>query len=107
MRKEKQIRAIFEKLLIEKVLLIQSSLTLFNTMDCGLPVSSLIISNRGWWQKPSQRKRKAEWLSEQALQIVEKRSERPRRKGKTYPNECKVSENSKDIKEAFLSEQWT
>lgn len=47
MRKEKQIRAIFEKLLIEKVLLIQSSLTLFNSMDCGLPGSSLIISHSG------------------------------------------------------------
>ena len=33
---------------------------------------------------------KAKWLSEEALQIAEKRrSERQRRKGKTYPFECR------------------
>ena len=33
---------------------------------------------------------KAKWLSEEALQTAEKRSERQRRKGKIYPSECKV-----------------
>ena len=43
--------------------------------------------------------KKAKWLSEEALQIAEKRrerSERQRRKGKTYPFEFRVSKNSKE-----------
>ena len=51
---------------------------------------------------------KAKWLSEEALQIAEKRSIRQRRKGKIYPTECRVPENSKDArtdKKAFFSEQ--
>ena len=41
--------------------------------------------------------KKAKWLSEEALQIAEKkkRSERQRRKGKIYPFECRVPKNSK------------
>ena len=38
--------------------------------------------------------KKAKWLSEEALQIAEKRSERQRRKGKIYPFECKVPQNN-------------
>ena len=34
--------------------------------------------------------KKAEWLSEEALQIAEKRSKRQRRKGKIYPSEFRV-----------------
>ena len=34
--------------------------------------------------------KKAKWLSEEALHIAKKRSERQRRKGKIYPSECKV-----------------
>ena len=41
--------------------------------------------------------KKAKWLSEEALQIAEKkRSERQRRKGKVYPTECRVPKNSKE-----------
>jgi len=40
--------------------------------------------------------KKAKWLSEEALQIVEERSERQGRKGKIYPTECRVPENSKE-----------
>ena len=42
--------------------------------------------------------KKAKWLSEEALQIAEKRrkNERQRRKGKIYPFECRVPENSKE-----------
>ena len=42
--------------------------------------------------------KKAKWLSEEALQIVEKRkrSERQRRKGKIYAFECRVPKNSKE-----------
>ena len=55
------------------------------------------LKNYGWRlvtlyrrqrSKPSPRKKKckkAKWLSEEALQIAEKRSERQRRKGKIYP----------------------
>ena len=39
---------------------------------------------------------KAKWLSEEALQIVEKRSERQRRNGKICPFECRVPKNSKE-----------
>ena len=54
---------------------------------------------RGQGSKPSPRKRnakKAKWLSEDALQITMKRSERQRRKGKTYPFECRLPKNSKE-----------
>ena len=40
--------------------------------------------------------KKAKWLSEEALQIAVKRSERQRRKGKIYPFECRISKNSKE-----------
>ena len=33
--------------------------------------------------------KKAKWLSEEALHIAEKRSEKQRRKGKIYPIECR------------------
>ena len=40
--------------------------------------------------------RKAKWLCEEILQIVEKRSERQRRKVKIYTFECRVPKNSKE-----------
>ena len=40
--------------------------------------------------------KKAKWLSEEALQIAEKRSERQRRKRKIYPFEGRVPKNSKE-----------
>ena len=40
--------------------------------------------------------KKAKWLSEEALQIAEKRSERQRRKGKIYATECRAPKNSKE-----------
>ena len=56
---------------------------------------------------PKKRKcRKAKWLSDEALQIAEKRREakgkgekkkyRQRRKGKIYPFECRIPKNSKE-----------
>ena len=46
---------------------------------------------------PKRKKRnKAKWLSEEALQIVEKRSERQRRNGKIYPSEFRVPKNTKE-----------
>ena len=47
------------------------------------------IPKKKKWKKPK-------WLSEEALQIAVKRSERQRRKGKIYPFECRVSKNSKE-----------
>ena len=38
--------------------------------------------------------RKAKWLSEEALQIAEKRSQSQRRKGTLYPFEYRVPKNS-------------
>ena len=41
--------------------------------------------------------KKAKWLSEEGLQIAEKKSnERQRRKGKIYPFKCRVPKNSKE-----------
>ena len=46
---------------------------------------------------PKEKKmQKGKCLSEEALQIAEKRSERQRRKGKIYPFECRVPKNSKE-----------
>ena len=57
--------------------------------------------------RPSQRKRNAkrQTLSEEALQIAEKRTERQRRKGKIHPLECRVPKKVRRDKKAFLSEQ--
>ena len=45
-----------------------------------------------------QKCKKAKWLSEEALQIAEKRREakKQRRKGKIFPFECRVPKNSKE-----------
>ena len=40
--------------------------------------------------------KKSKWLSEEALQIAEKKSKRLRRKGKIYSFECRVPKNSKE-----------
>ena len=41
--------------------------------------------------------KKAKWLSEEALQIAEKRREvKVKGEGKIYPSECRVTENSKE-----------
>ena len=47
---------------------------------------------------PKKRKcKKAKWLSEEALQIAEKREAKGKgEKGKIYPSECKVPKNSKE-----------
>ena len=48
--------------------------------------------------------KKAKWLSEKALQIAEKRREEQDKggKGKIYPTECRVPENSKERQEGLL-----
>ena len=46
--------------------------------------------------RPTPPKRKAKWLSEEALQIAEKEHKRQRRNGKIYPFECRVPKNSKE-----------
>ena len=40
--------------------------------------------------------KKAKWMSEEALQIAEKRRKRQMRKGKIYPLEYRVPKNSKE-----------
>ena len=46
---------------------------------------------------PKEKKgKKAKWLSEEVLQIAEKKSERQRRKGKIYPSESIVPDNSEE-----------
>ena len=52
---------------------------------------------------PNEKKcKRAKWLSEEALQIAEKRREAKGRKGKIYPNECKRI--TRRDKKTFLSE---
>ena len=54
-----------------------------------------IVHEAGIKTIPEKKKfKKAKWLSEEALQIAEKRSERQRRKGKIHPSECRVPKNS-------------
>ena len=56
-----------------------------------------IVQETGIKIIPMEKKcRKAKWLSEEALQIAVKRSEKQRRKGKIDPFECRVSKNSKE-----------
>jgi len=56
-----------------------------------------IVQETGIKTIPKKKKcKKAKWLSEEVLQIVVKRSEKQRRKGKIHPLECKVPKNSKE-----------
>ena len=56
-----------------------------------------IVQETGVKTIPMKKKcKKAKWLSEEALQIAVKRSERQRRKGKIYSSECRVPKNSKE-----------
>ena len=56
-----------------------------------------IVQETGIQTIPKKKKcNKAKWLSEEALQIAEKRSERQRRKGKIHLFECRVPKNSKE-----------
>ena len=57
-----------------------------------------IIQETGIKTIPKKKKcKKAKWLSEEALQIAEKRrdSKRQRRKGKIYPSEWRFPNNNK------------
>ena len=61
-----------------------------------------IIQETGIKTIPKKKKcKKAKWLSEEALQIAVKRSEKQRRKGKIYPFECRVPKNSKERQESL------
>ena len=56
-----------------------------------------IVQETGIKTIPMEKKcKKAKWLSEDALQIAVKRSEKQRRKGKIFPFECRVPNNSKE-----------
>ena len=54
--------------------------------------------------RPSPRKRnakKAKWLSEEGLQIADKRIERQRRKRKVYTFECRIPKKSRERQESL------
>ena len=56
-----------------------------------------IVQEMGIKSIPKKKKcKKAKWLSEEALQLAEKRSERQRRKGKIYLSKCTVPKTSKE-----------
>ena len=57
-----------------------------------------IVEETGSKTIPKKKKcKKAKWLSEEVLQIAEKRREaKGKRKGKIYPFECRVPKNSKE-----------
>ena len=58
---------------------------------------SNIVQEAGTKTTPKKKKcKKVKWLSEEALQIAEKRSKWQRSKGKIYPFECRVPKNSKE-----------
>ena len=67
----------------------------------------IALQEKGIKAIPKKKKcKKAKWLSEEALQIAEKkRSKRQRRKGKMYPSECRVQKIARRYKKAFLSGQ--
>ena len=56
-----------------------------------------IVQETGIKIIPKKKKcKKGKWLSEEALQIAVKRSEKQSRKGKINPFECRVPKNSKE-----------
>ena len=56
-----------------------------------------IVQETGIKTIPKKKKcKKEKWLSEEVLQIAEKRSKKERRKGKIYAFECRVPKNSKE-----------
>ena len=56
-----------------------------------------IVLETGSKTIPMEKKcKKAKWLSEEALQIAQKRSKKQGKKGKIYPSECRVPKNSKE-----------
>ena len=55
-----------------------------------------IVQETGIKTIPMEKCKKAQCLSEEALQIAVKIKENQRRKRKTYPFECRVSKNSKE-----------
>ena len=60
-----------------------------------------IVHETGVKTIPKKKKcRKAKWLSEEAIQIAVKRSEKQRKKGKIFPFEFRVPKNRRD-KKAF------
>ena len=56
-------------------------------------------------EKEMQKKKKAKQLSEEALQIAEKRSKGQRRKGKINPSECRDQRIARRDEKAFLINQ--
>ena len=59
-------------------------------------VQEIPVQETGIETIPKEKKcKKAKWLSEEALQIAVKRSEKQRRKGKIYTFEGRVPKNSK------------
>ena len=55
-----------------------------------------IVQETGIKTIPMEKKcKKPKWLSGEALQIAVKRSEKPRRKAKICPSECRVPKTSK------------
>ena len=63
-----------------------------------------IVQETGIKSNPKKKKcRKAKWLSEEALQIAEKRKDSKGKgeKGKIYPFECQVPKDSKERLESL------
>ena len=62
-----------------------------------------IVQDAGIKIIPKKKKcKKAKWLSEEVLQIAEKRREaKGKRKGKIYPFECRVPKNSMERQESL------
>ena len=61
-----------------------------------------IVQEAGIKTIPKKKKcKKAKWLSEEALQIADKRIERQRRKRKVYTFECRIPKKSRERQESL------
>ena len=65
-------------------------------MDGGSEVRDIVQEARIKTIPKKKKCKKAKWLSEKALQIAVKRSEKQRRKGKIFPFKCRVPKNSEE-----------
>ena len=74
-------------------------------MDGGLQVRDIVQEALIKTIPKNKKCKKAKWLSEEALQIAEKRRDAKDKGEKIYPSECRVPKNSNSDKKAFLSNQ--
>ena len=73
-----------------------------NSMPEELVARSKYCTGGSGQNHSKDKEKMAKWLSEEALQIAEERSEKQGRKGKVHPAKCRVPKNSKERQEGLL-----